>query len=32
MRQPFLGKIGPDASWVESDVKAARGEGKKEKK
>jgi DNA-directed RNA polymerase subunit E' len=32
MRQPFLGKVGPDASWVESDVKAARGEGKKEKK
>ncbi|NWF97141.1 MAG: DNA-directed RNA polymerase [Candidatus Thorarchaeota archaeon] len=32
MRQPFLGKIGPDASWVEADVKAARGESKKEKK
>ncbi|MHA1245940.1 MAG: DNA-directed RNA polymerase [Candidatus Thorarchaeota archaeon] len=33
MRQPFLGKIGPDVSWVEEDVKAARGEvEKKEKK
>jgi DNA-directed RNA polymerase subunit E' len=32
MRQPFLGKIGPDQSWVEDDVKAARGETKKEKK
>jgi DNA-directed RNA polymerase subunit E' len=31
MRQPFLGKIGPDQSWVEDDVKAARGETKKEK-
>ncbi len=31
MRQPFLGKIGPDHSWVEDDVKAARGEGKKKK-
>ncbi len=30
MRQPFLGKIGPDASWVEADLKAARGESKKE--
>ena len=32
MRQPFLGKVGPDASWVEEDVKAARGETKKKKK
>ena len=32
MRQPFLGKIGPDASWIEDDVKAARGEAKKDKK
>jgi DNA-directed RNA polymerase subunit E'/Rpb7 len=32
MRQPYLGKIGPDRSWVEEDVKAARGETKKEKK
>jgi DNA-directed RNA polymerase subunit E' len=32
MRQPFLGKIGPDASWVDEDVKAAQGETKKEKK
>ncbi len=32
MRQPFLGKIGPDASWVEDDVKAARGEAEDEKK
>lgn len=32
MRQPFLGKIGPDTSWVEDDVKAARGESKKKKK
>jgi DNA-directed RNA polymerase subunit E' len=33
MRQPFLGKVGPDQSWVDQDVKAARGEGpKKEKK
>lgn len=32
MRQPFLGKIGPDRSWIEDDVKAARGETKKEKK
>ena len=31
MRQPFLGKIGPDASWIEDDVKSARGETKKEK-
>ncbi|MFW9974696.1 MAG: S1 RNA-binding domain-containing protein, partial [Candidatus Thorarchaeota archaeon] len=29
MRQPFLGKIGPDRSWVEEDVRAARGEKKK---
>lgn len=32
MRQPFLGKVGPDTSWVEEDVRIARGEGKKEKK
>lgn len=32
MRQPFLGKVGPDASWIDEDVKAARGETKKEKK
>lgn len=32
MRQPFLGKIGLDASWVEDDVKAARGNTKKKKK
>ena len=32
MRQPFLGKVGPDVSWIEEDVKAARGETKKEKK
>jgi len=32
MRQPFLGKIGPDSSWIEDDVKAARGETKKDKK
>ncbi len=32
MRQPFLGKIGPDLSWIEEDVEAARGESKKEKK
>jgi DNA-directed RNA polymerase subunit E' len=32
MRQPFLGKIGPDLSWIEEDVEAARGEDKKEKK
>ena len=32
MRQPFLGKIGPDASWIEDDVKAGRGESKKDKK
>ncbi|TFF86579.1 DNA-directed RNA polymerase [Candidatus Thorarchaeota archaeon] len=32
MRQPFLGKIGPDASWVENDVKTARGEAEEEKK
>ncbi len=32
MRQPFLGKVGPDVSWVEDDVRIARGEGKKEKK
>ncbi len=31
MRQPFLGKIGPDVSWVEEDVKIARGELKPEK-
>ncbi len=31
MRQPFLGKIGPDVSWVEEDVKIARGEIKREK-
>ncbi|MHA2045512.1 MAG: DNA-directed RNA polymerase, partial [Candidatus Thorarchaeota archaeon] len=29
MRQPFLGKIGPDRSWIEDDVRAARGETKK---
>lgn len=27
MRQPYLGKIGPDVSWIEEDVKAAHGEG-----
>ncbi len=32
MRQAFLGKVGPDASWVDDDVKAARGETKKGKK
>ncbi|TFG12168.1 DNA-directed RNA polymerase [Candidatus Thorarchaeota archaeon] len=32
MRQPFLGKIGPDVSWIEEDVESARGESKKEKK
>ena len=32
MRQPFLGKIGPDRSWIEEDVKSARGETKKDKK
>ncbi len=32
MRQPFLGKIGPDTSWIEEDVKIARGEVTKEKK
>jgi DNA-directed RNA polymerase subunit E' len=32
MRQPFLGKVGPESSWVEDDVKAARGELKKDKK
>ncbi|UCE11911.1 MAG: DNA-directed RNA polymerase [Candidatus Thorarchaeota archaeon] len=32
MRQPFLGKVGPDISWVEDDVRSARGEGKKKKK
>jgi DNA-directed RNA polymerase subunit E' len=32
MRQPFLGKIGLDASSVEDDVKAARGNTKKKKK
>ncbi len=26
MRQPFLGKVGPDHSWVEEDVRMARGE------
>ncbi|TFF84802.1 DNA-directed RNA polymerase [Candidatus Thorarchaeota archaeon] len=31
MRQPFLGKIGPEHSWVQDDVKAARGESKKKK-
>jgi DNA-directed RNA polymerase subunit E' len=33
MRQPFLGKIGPQHSWVEDDVRSARGEkSKKDKK
>ncbi len=37
MRQPFLGKIGPQHSWIEDDVRSARGdkqkkEGKKKKK
>jgi len=32
MRQPFLGKVGPDVSWIEQDVKASKGETKKEKK
>ncbi|MFW9846277.1 MAG: DNA-directed RNA polymerase [Candidatus Thorarchaeota archaeon] len=33
MRQPFLGKIGPSNSWVEDDVRSARGEKtKKDKK
>ncbi len=32
MRQPFLGKVGPDVSWVDDDVRAARGETKKDKK
>ncbi|MFW9955869.1 MAG: DNA-directed RNA polymerase [Candidatus Thorarchaeota archaeon] len=32
MRQPFLGKVGPDASWIEDDVRSARGDAKKEKK
>jgi DNA-directed RNA polymerase subunit E' len=32
MRQPFLGKVGPDMSWVEDDVKTAHGETKKSKK
>jgi DNA-directed RNA polymerase subunit E' len=32
MRQPFLGKVGPDISWVEDDVRSARGEDKKGKK
>ncbi|MHA2602085.1 MAG: DNA-directed RNA polymerase [Candidatus Thorarchaeota archaeon SMTZ1-83] len=33
MRQPFLGKIGPQNSWVEDDVRSARGEkSKKDKK
>ncbi|UCH03929.1 MAG: DNA-directed RNA polymerase [Candidatus Thorarchaeota archaeon] len=33
MRQPFLGKIGPQHSWVEDDVRSARGEKpKKESK
>ena len=32
MRQAFLGKIGPDVSWVEDDVKIARGEVKDKKK
>ncbi len=30
MRQPFLGKIGPDVSWIEEDVKKARGEAENE--
>jgi DNA-directed RNA polymerase subunit E' len=29
MRQPFLGKIGPQNSWVEDDVRSARGEKSK---
>ncbi|MEM2142688.1 MAG: DNA-directed RNA polymerase [Candidatus Thorarchaeota archaeon] len=29
MRQPFLGKIGPDTSWIEEDLKVSRGEVKK---
>ncbi|MHA1961155.1 MAG: DNA-directed RNA polymerase [Candidatus Thorarchaeota archaeon] len=32
MRQPFLGKVGPDVSWVEDDVRSAHGEDKKGKK
>jgi hypothetical protein len=32
MRQSFLGKVGPDVSWVEEDVKIARGEVKDKKK
>lgn len=33
MRQPFLGKIGPQNSWVEDDVRSAHGEkSKKDKK
>jgi DNA-directed RNA polymerase subunit E' len=32
MRQPFLGKVGPNLSWVEDDVRSARGEDKKKKK
>ena len=31
MRQPFLGKIGPDRSWIEDDVRAAHGESSKKK-
>jgi DNA-directed RNA polymerase subunit E' len=31
MRQPFLGKIGPQNSWVEDDVRSARGEKSKKK-
>ncbi|MFQ5831281.1 MAG: DNA-directed RNA polymerase [Candidatus Thorarchaeota archaeon] len=29
MRQPFLGKIGPQHSWIEEDVRSARGEKQK---
>jgi DNA-directed RNA polymerase subunit E' len=32
MRQPFLGKIGPQNSWVEDDVRSARGEKSKKGK
>lgn len=32
MRQPFLGKIGPEMSWIEEDVRVARGEASKKKK
>ena len=31
MRQPFLGKIGPDRSWIEEDVRAAHGDSSKKK-